>query len=368
MFGLGTTPKDDDDDKKKEDSKKGIGFSIGKILASTCDAEKKITTCSVLLPEAFGADPSTMRDLSTGFYENLYSDNRYRTKDNKKKVVEDLKSVTLYSEAAGTDASSSLDEGKKIAMGVFMAKDIVNAPHNVLNSESLADTAKRIAKNSGGCIKCEVLGKKECEARGMGAYLGVARGSETEPQFIHLTYTPPSGKVNQKVGIIGKGLLFDTGGYNIKTMMMELMKFDCGGSAAVLGAARAIGELKPDGVEAHFIVAACENMINQKAVVPSDILTASNGKTIEVLNTDAEGRLTLADALVFADKVCLLFLFYCMFLLESEIFSLFMGIFFFFVSIRSTALSNPHSPASSWSFFLSLTRNVNVRASLSSQL
>ena len=103
---------------------------------------------------------------------------------------------------------------------------------------------------------------------------------------------------------MGKGLLFDTGGYNIKTAMMELMKFDYGGAAAVLGAARAIGATKPDGVEAHFVVAACENMVNARAMVPSDVLTASNGKTIEVLNTDAEGRLTLADALVFADREC----------------------------------------------------------------
>lgn len=135
----------------------------------------------------------------------------------------------------------------------------------------------------------------------MGAYLGVARGSETPPQFIHLTYKG-KGEIKHKVGVIGKGLLFDTGGYNIKTAMMELMKFDCGGAAAVLGAARAIGELAPEGVEAHFIVAACENMISDRAVVPSDVLTASNGKTIEVVNTDAEGRLTLADALVYADK------------------------------------------------------------------
>jgi leucyl aminopeptidase len=84
--------------------------------------------------------------------------------------------------------------------------------------------------------------------------------------------------------------------------MMEMMKFDCGGAAAVMGAARAIGALQPEGVEVHFFVAACENMINSKAIVPSDILTASNGKTIEVMNTDAEGRLTLADALVYADK------------------------------------------------------------------
>ena len=98
------------------------------------------------------------------------------------------------------------------------------------------------------------------------------------------------------------------GGYNIKTGMMELMKFDCGGAAAVLGAARAVGALKPPGVECHFVVAACENMINEKGVVPSDILTASNGKTIEVLNTDAEVRLLLNQFLslliicIFANK------------------------------------------------------------------
>lgn len=94
----------------------------------------------------------------------------------------------------------------------------------------------------------------------------------------------------------------DTGGYNIKTRMMELMKFDCGGAAAVLGAARAISLLAPEDVEVHIVVAACENMISDRAYVPGDILTASNGVTIEVGNTDAEGRLTMADALVYLDK------------------------------------------------------------------
>lgn len=219
-------------------------------------------------------------------------------------MVEDLKQVTLVHEGCFEDVESrnnELEAGKNLAKGIFLTKDIVNAPHNVLNSLSLANVAKKIAAESNGMLKCTILGKKECEARGMGSYLGVARGSETEPQFIHLTYKP-KGDIKRKVGIVGKGLLFDTGGYNIKTAMMELMKFDCGGSAAVLGAARAVAALAPEGVEAHFIVAACENMVNEKAFVPSDILTASNGKTIEVLNTDAEGRLTLADALVFADK------------------------------------------------------------------
>lgn len=244
-------------------------------------------------------------DMSTGFYSALYSDNRYRTGDKIKKMAEMLESVSVVVEGELSDAAAAataIESGKAIAKGVFMSKDIVNAPHNVLNSESLADVARKIAEESGGTITCTILGKEECEKRGMGAYLGVARGSETQPQFIHLTYTPKSGNVSKKVGIVGKGLLFDTGGYNIKTAMMELMKFDCGGSAAVLGAAKAVGELAPEGVEAHFIVAACENMINDRAVVPSDVLTASNGVTIEIINTDAEGRLTLADALVYADK------------------------------------------------------------------
>lgn len=276
---------------------------IGSVVASKCDEEKGISTCSVLLPEAIPQN-STWSHISSSFYSTLYSDNRYRTGAKKKTMAEGLKEVTLVHEGCFEDVESrnaELEAGKKLAKGIFLTKDIVNAPHNVLNSLSLANAAKKIAADSNGMLKCNILGKKECEARGMGAFLGVARGSETEPQFIHLTYKP-KGEIKKKVGIVGKGLLFDTGGYNIKTAMMELMKFDCGGSAAVLGAARAVAALAPEGVEAHFIVAACENMINEKAYVASDILTASNGKTIEIVNTDAEGRLTLADALVYADK------------------------------------------------------------------
>lgn len=279
----------------------GAGLLIGKAIASVCRSEKKVISASIHLPDSIAANAVIMRDLSTSFYQELYSDNRYRTGDSVQTVAEDLKEVRILTEG-GFVGQTPLDQGKLIAKGVILCKDIVNAPHNVLNSESLAETAKRIADESGGCIKFTVLGKKECEARGMGAYLGVGRGSETEPQFIHLTYRPPNGKISKKVGIVGKGLLFDTGEYNIKTGMMELMKFDCGGAAAVFGAARAIGELQPADVEAHFIVAACENMISDKAIVPSDIVTASNGKTIEIMNTDAEGRLTLADALVYAEK------------------------------------------------------------------
>jgi leucyl aminopeptidase len=226
VMGLGTVP--------GEDGISGVGSAVGKALATLCDKEKKAKTAKILIPDSVGSDDATLKDFSTAFYTGLYADNRFRTGKKVTTPAEDLETVTVVTEGASIN-SDALEAGKKEATGVYMTKDIVNGPHNVLNSVSLAATAKRIAEESGGVLKCTILGKKECEERGMGAYLGVARASETEPQFIHLTYTPPDGKVNKKIGIVGKGLLFDTGGYNIKTQMMELMKFDCGGAAAVLG-------------------------------------------------------------------------------------------------------------------------------------
>lgn len=140
----------------------------------------------------------------------------------------------------------------------------------------------------------------------MGLYLGVAEASKEAPKFIHLTYSP-EGEVKRKIAIVGKGLTFDAGGYNLKAgagSMIEMMKFDMGGSGATLGAARAIADLKPADVEIHFIVASCENMIDGRGLRPGDILVASNGKTVEVNNTDAEGRLTLADAILYAQNNC----------------------------------------------------------------
>ena len=135
-------------------------------------------------------------DLATEFYTNLYSDNRYRTGDKKVHKAEDLESVKIVVEGdvSVEEATKSIASGKAMAAGVILTKDIVNAPHNALNSESLANTAREVAEESGGTITIKVLGKEECEERGMGAYLGVARGSETAPQFIHMTYTPKSGK------------------------------------------------------------------------------------------------------------------------------------------------------------------------------
>ena len=212
----------------------------------------------------------------------------------------DIKEVELI----GLDlkqTESAIAEIHPICEGVKLARELVSAPPNFLTPNQLAIEAELLAKNFD--LDLKILNKKDCENLGMGAYLAVAKGSDLEPKFIHLKYSPKS--IKNKVVLIGKGLTFDSGGYNLKVgaSQIEKMKYDMGGSASVLGAARAIGELKPNNTEVHFIVAACENMINGSALHPGDIVKASNGKTIEVNNTDAEGRLTLADALVYACKL-----------------------------------------------------------------
>lgn len=201
--------------------------------------------------------------------------------------------------------SDGVRRGFCVAAGVILTKELVNAPPNVATPQMFADVATELAQASNGSVTCTVLEREDCERLGMGAFLGVAQGSDLPPKFIHLKYvSPDSTDDRKKVCLIGKGVTHDTGGYNLKTAgsMIELMKFDCGGAAACLGTMKSIALLAPHNVELNVIMGCCENMISGKAYHPGDILTASNGKTIEVLNTDAEGRLTLADALIYAQR------------------------------------------------------------------
>ncbi|MEM6446629.1 MAG: leucyl aminopeptidase [Cyanobacteria bacterium P01_D01_bin.123] len=197
--------------------------------------------------------------------------------------------------------NGAIDKAQAIAKGTMLARELVAAPANIVTPMVLADTARTLAEEYGWEVN--VLDREGCEALGMGAFLGVAQASDMPPQFIHLTYRP-ADTPTRKLALIGKGLTFDSGGLNLKVQgnSIAMMKIDMGGAAAVLGAAQAIAPLKPKA-EVHFIVAATENMISGRALHPGDILTASNQKTIEINNTDAEGRLTLADALVFAEKL-----------------------------------------------------------------
>ena len=246
--------------------------------------------------EAFGAAAAAAA-MAEATRLALYSDQRFKSDAEPQRLPEDVALLGL-----GEEGWQGLAHHDAHCAGVELARQLVAAPPNIATPQALAETAAAIAQ--GFDLELKVLERADCEALGMGAYLGVAQGSDLPPKFIHLTYRP-SGEIRRRVVLIGKGLTFDSGGYNLKTAgsQIEMMKYDMGGSAAVLGAARAIGQRRPEGVEVHVLVASCENMISGGAIHPGDILTASNGTTIEINNTDAEGRLTLADALVYASKL-----------------------------------------------------------------
>ncbi len=264
-------------------------------IARTAKSEKS-KTLGISLP-AFNDHPAeSVQAITEGIVLTLHQDHRFKSEpDTKSKKLE---AVDLLGFAA---QDAAITQAKAICDGVILARELVAAPANVVTPISMAKTAEEIASTYG--LSLEILEQEECEKLGMGAFLGVAQASEIPPKFIHLTYKP-EGTPRRKVAIVGKGVTFDSGGLNIKGVGsgIETMKMDMGGAAATFGAAKAIAQIKPD-VEVHFISAVTENMISGRAMHPGDILTASNGKTIEVNNTDAEGRLTLADALVFADKL-----------------------------------------------------------------
>ncbi|MBW4634221.1 MAG: leucyl aminopeptidase [Iphinoe sp. HA4291-MV1] len=258
--------------------------------------KQKCKTLGISLPIWNNEPTQTAQALAEGVQLALYQDNRFKSEpEDKGPQVEQVDLLGLGGQ------ETAISRANQIASGVFLARQLVAAPANSVTPITMAETAATIASEHG--LQIEILEQEDCEKLGMGAFLGVAKASDLPPKFIHLTYKP-EGTPKRKLAIIGKGLTFDSGGLNIKGAGsgIETMKIDMGGAAATLGAAKAIGQLKPD-VEVHFISAVTENMISGRAMHPGDILTASNGKTIEVNNTDAEGRLTLADALVFAEKL-----------------------------------------------------------------
>ena len=266
--------------------------------AATCGRLAKKERCKTLgisLPICQDAD-STAIAITEGIELGLYQDNRFKSElENPGPDVEKVELIGL----AGSD--EAIARAQQICSGVILARELVAAPANFCTPITMAKTAEALAKEFD--LTLEILEKEDCEKLGMGAFLGVAQGSDLPPKFIHITYKPES-TARRKLAIVGKGLTFDSGGLNLKTSGsgIEMMKIDMGGAGTTFGAVKAIAQLKPD-VEVHFISAVTENMVSGHAIHPGDFVTASNGKTIEVNNTDAEGRLTLADALVFADKL-----------------------------------------------------------------
>ena len=211
-----------------------------------------------------------------------------------------LNKVNIYVDKADNEAAeSAVKQGAAIAAGVTVAKDLGNLPPNICTPTYLGEQAKLMAKQYG--FKVEVLEKAEIEKLGMGSFLGVAQGSVEPPRLIVLQHL--KGKKTQKpVVLVGKGITFDTGGISLKPGGdMDEMKYDMCGAASVLGTFKAIGEMDL-AINVVAVIPTCENMPDAGAIKPGDILTSMAGLTIEVLNTDAEGRLILCDALTYAER------------------------------------------------------------------
>lgn len=203
--------------------------------------------------------------------------------------------------AASQEAACKVGLKRGVAMGegVSYARELANRPANHCTPTHLALEARQLAKTWG--LKAQVLERKDAEKLGMGAFLAVAQGSEQPPKFLVLEYQGGGAKAAPVV-LVGKGITFDTGGISLKPAAeMDEMKFDMGGAASVLGTFRAIAQLKPK-INLVGLIPACENMPSGRAVKPGDVVKSMSGQTIEILNTDAEGRLILCDALTYAQR------------------------------------------------------------------
>lgn len=240
------------------------------------------------------------RALAEGLILASYSFDKYK-KEDKNSIKVDIKEIFIYLDNIyKAKFLKGWEFGQALASGTILARNLVNEPAGSMTPQFLADTAKDIAQESKN-ISLKILDKEKISKMKMNAYLAIAQGSHQEPKFIHLVYKP-RGKAKGRVALVGKGITFDSGGLNAKPWEgMVDMKIDMAGGAAVLGVFKALAasDIK---VEVHGIIAACENMPSGSAVKPGDVVYNMQGKSIEIAHTDAEGRVTLADSLAYAQK------------------------------------------------------------------
>ena len=236
--------------------------------------------------------------IAEGSMLGLYRFDRYHTNgDGADGEFEDLVVAELDSVRADS-IRQGVERGQAIANATMIARNLVNEPANVMTPTAMAEVARQVAETN--ALGYEVLDNADMREMGMGAFIGVAQGSEEPAKLIILTYQGDPDNPDNNLGLIGKGITFDTGGISLKPAAnMEAMKGDMAGGASVIGAMQIIAQLKPR-INVTGMVAATENMPGGSAQRPGDVVTAMNGKTIEVINTDAEGRLVLADALSLA--------------------------------------------------------------------
>ena len=253
---------------------------------------KAIRRIAICLPSA---DEAAVRAAVSAVAEASY----VYTATKPKAEGRELDRITVLVPEAGAATKAAFDIARGTAAGIEFARELGNLPANHATPTRLAEEAKKLARQFG--FACEVLGPKDVARLGMGSFMAVAQGSEEPLRFIVLQYK--GGPASQApVVLVGKGITFDTGGISIKPAPeMDEMKFDMCGAASVLGTFRALGELKP-AANVVGLIPACENMPDGRSLKPGDVVTTMSGQTVEVLNTDAEGRLILCDALTYAER------------------------------------------------------------------
>jgi leucyl aminopeptidase len=235
-----------------------------------------------------------------GSFIALFDQDKYRTSDKEEREITRL---VVVMDGAETDLKRGVERGQIIGESVNFTRDLANEPGAYMTPTIMAERAREVANEFG--LSVDVLDEARMEQEGMGSLLSVARGSDEPGKLIVLKYTPPN-VIEESDGLlafVGKGITFDSGGISIKPgENMELMKYDMSGGATVMGAMRAIGQLKPP-IPVLGVIPCAENLPSGKATKPGDVVRAMTGKTIEIINTDAEGRLVLADAIAYAKKL-----------------------------------------------------------------
>ncbi len=262
---------------------------------------KSIKTIAIV-PRAEGNGEKAAAAASEGAITGLFEMDKYRTSDKEERKIDKVVVVVPGGNAESLDRGA--ERGRIIGEAVNFTRELANEPGGYLTPSDMADRAREIAERFG--LSLEVLDEARMEQEGMGALLSVSRGSEEPAKMIVLKYVPREPNKNDAdnlLAFVGKGITFDSGGISLKPgENMELMKYDMTGGATVLGAMQAIAQLKPS-IGVLGIVPASENLPSGKATKPGDVVTAMSGKTIEVINTDAEGRLILSDAICYAKKL-----------------------------------------------------------------
>ncbi|MFZ0284903.1 MAG: leucyl aminopeptidase [Terriglobales bacterium] len=255
-----------------------------------------IRSFAFLAPEGMAADEA-VKAIVEGAFVGDFDPDSYRS-DRKDQAVE---SLTVVARGDQARLQKVLDEARVVGESQNLTRELANEPSNRMTPTILAERARKMAQEVG--LKCEVYGGDKIKELKMGAFWGVAQGSDEPPALIVLRYEPADAPASPVLGLVGKGITFDTGGISIKPADgMEKMKYDMAGGAAMIGAMRAIAQIKPK-VKVIAVICATENMPSGKAQKPGDVQIAMSGKAIEIINTDAEGRLVLADGLCYARQL-----------------------------------------------------------------